>query len=85
MKQLTVEVTQEDINNGITACDCCPIALAIKRAKGIEDGVSVFYAGILIEGVSGTIFQTPESKAFMHAFDEGKPVEPQTFVFEVPE
>lgn len=93
MKQLTVEVTQEDIDNARSACSrflprrCfCPIALAIKRAVNAQENkipVSVKTRNIC---VGGEVFaHTSASRLFIELFDNRGVAVPQTFVFEVTE
>lgn len=73
----TVEVTQADIDQGVRHdCGACPLACAIVRQTGKEVRVA---NDIRVYG-QGVYCHTTESWDFMHYFDQGKTVKPQTFV-----
>jgi hypothetical protein len=80
-----VDVTQEDIDNGIPAHGThCPVAIAIERATGGKYvGVA---AGITFPNGNGKSVVMPD---FVHewylAFDYGKHVEPFSFDLKVPD
>ena len=81
--KLTVNVTQEDIDNGRRrTCSGCPVALAISRAWGkrITVGPNDF-------GASHESIPLPrEAMHFVELFDRGhaKTLLPFSFVVEVP-
>ena len=79
---MRVEVTQEDIDKG-TRCseEFCPIALAIKRKRGVR-GVRV--SGLRTSVVKGrfdlALYELPERVlGFLDAYDEGGEVVPCSF------
>lgn len=78
-----IEVTQEDIKNGIReSANTCPIALAVTRAYG---GRVLVNSGVIIWD-NGTgrpqIFSFPENvRQFIINFDKGLQVKP--FEFEI--
>jgi hypothetical protein len=76
---LTVNVTAEDIRNGVReASRRCPIARAINRTLNVEDGVEV--CEFHIQTDDDTMFSMPaEATRFVEDFDHGKPVEPFEF------
>lgn len=78
---MTITVSQDDIEQGQPLKGLsCPIALAIKRATGLEYvgvGVRQYWYKDLAGGVL-----PPEVTEFVKAFDSGKPVEPFTFELE---
>ena len=79
--EFEVEVTQEDIDQGVRKDNCnCPVALAVKRATGRED-VSVARNTIALG--RDVIFRVKKICDFVFDFDEGKPVEPFTFTVKV--
>ena len=93
MRTLTVEVTQEDIDNARSACSrflprwsFCPIALAIKRAVNAQENkipVSVKTRKICVGDAD--FAHTSASSLFVDRFDSGLRVGPQTFTFEARE
>ncbi|KKN32460.1 hypothetical protein LCGC14_0813770 [marine sediment metagenome] len=74
-----LEVTQEDIDNGIPRCNDCPIGLALKRTLGgdcitVDDtSVSVGERRILLPSIA---------RLFIKRFDAGLSVKPITFPLE---
>lgn len=79
----TITVTQEDIQNGMPACnDACPIALAMQRVFGKEAHVgtmhfwptAVEWPDAPVEG------DLPRSaRKFVRDYDDGRPVKPFRF------
>ena len=74
-KIITVQVTKQDIKNGMPKeGDKCPIAKAVRRCTGTHRAVFVDESSIEIGAVE---YSLPASaKAFVRAFDKGKPVSP---------
>jgi hypothetical protein len=88
---ITIEVTQEDINNGERKDGCkCPVALAFQRA-GARGAFSVGYFYVYPKGLTASDSETVSDKIriarslpeevtqFNHDFDDGKPVTPFSF------
>lgn len=77
----TIEVTQEDIDNGECAdATGCPVGLAIGRLN-----IPKFY-GVSHDAVSigeRRILLPPEASSFIKDFDDHKPVSPFTFTIEL--
>lgn len=81
MKTITINVTKRDIKNGKPGARfSCPIALSATRKTG--QCVIVDEGYIEIQGVSMAL--PAKAKAFVHAFDLGKPVKPIKFPVRVP-
>ena len=82
MKKLTLEVTQQDILEGIRKdAACCPIARAVKRAFPTWQKVEVTDDGIRVLDEFNTRWFTGEIEIatdFMEFFDLGYPVSPFT-------
>ena len=79
-KNITVNVTQEDINNGTSGdYDRCPIALAIARELPGSDPSVSDEVHLLGEGYCGHACQPSEAEEFVISFDLGRPVSPLTF------
>jgi len=73
---LDIAVTQADIYNGIKGdCNCCPVALAVKRAGGLAVRVSQEIEADF-DGDLHSFGIPPELVAFITAFDDGRDVEP---------
>jgi hypothetical protein len=79
-KSLTISVTPEDIDNGVTSCDRCPVALAVRRQfpkARVAVGITCFEVM--------TRFRTrwydlpPEARQFIHDFDCRGGTKPLTF------
>lgn len=89
MKQLTIDVTQEDIDNGVqTDIQNCAIALGCKKVFG--DKFWYYYNDSieLVDDSLGSHTFKIKDKAvpiFMQDFDKGNKVEPFSFVVEVPD
>lgn len=83
MKTITVEVTQEDIENGECGqCQTCPIALALGRATGRPWMVTDTFA---FESNGTSYARLPGvAQGFVLRFDENHPVAPFTFTIEAP-
>lgn len=81
----TIEVTQEDIDEGISfLCDACPVALAMRRAMGKEIFISPDAWGLTRNSNDPTDQPLPsEAKHFILDFDSGAPVKPFTFTIEL--
>lgn len=81
-EKITIDVTAEDIANGIPeTCDRCPIALAAKRL-GEKTYAQVFRSRIELYNGFGqwVCFKTPPvARAFIRRFDKHRPVQPFTF------
>lgn len=84
MKTITVEVTAEDIANGVKGkCTSCPVARALSRAAGEPWSVAFDYA--TRERDCARAWLTPKCRTFIEDFDCGEPVAPFSFTIEVPE
>ncbi len=84
MIQTSIEVTQEDIANGIRHSSCkCPIALAVNRA--LRAGVNVGNDSFVLYRPSriSTIFLPENASSFIKKFDAGSSVEPFKFSVEI--
>lgn len=82
VKRVNVEVTAEDIAQGVAAdCQRCPVALALKRATGEDWRVGSYEA----EKVAIRVPLPMRVRAWTLALDTGEPVEPFSFEIEVPE
>ena len=88
MLELTIEVTQEDIDQGIRAsCHQCPIARAMNRYFGPHAETSVdtralFVCTDITQGYDQLFFVvSADAAAFIKDFDSGWTVSPETFVF----
>lgn len=84
-KKVTVEVTQEDIDNSIWIHRTrCPVALAIARALGLQPGsVGVSIGQWCSPGLRYR--DLPDAAhSWYRAFDNGQPVKPFSFEIEVP-
>lgn len=89
MTYLTVNVTSDDIKNGVRKDPrCCPIARAVNRTLDIEDGVEVYEFYIQTDDYTITgygdihreIYALPKNAVeFICDFDSSKPVEPFEF------
>ncbi len=82
MARLTYEVTQADIDTGISQdCDDCPHALAISRHVSPDVTVVVYgdQVTFCVFFEEHAVATTRKQKAFIADFDDGKPVKPGTF------
>ena len=80
-KSYTIEVTQEDIIEGIPGfCDSCPIALAARRTFPGQS-IRVFEGEISVVGGGPcrSFATTKEADKFIRDFDKRKSVQPFTF------
>lgn len=83
---MKIEITQEDIDNGVRLHECrCPIALAVKRAYR-DQGQSILPSVITryVFRMDGelrlpALKLPPEAQEFMHRFDGHELVHPFTF------
>ena len=79
----TINVTQDDIDNGEPACNsACPIALAMQRVFGKDAHVGTEHfwpwaTEFPDMPVTGDL--PDEAKDFVRDYDDGLPVEPITF------
>ena len=82
MRTITVEVTQDDIDQGRRRSSCeCPVALAVKRATGAE-WVIVGCSSVDI-GDNKQPFRLPDdARQFISNYDLGFRPEPITFTLE---
>ena len=85
-KNVTIQVTQDDISNGKREDNsCCPIALACRRHFNLEhdDQIEVELNDVKIwkDGEPRQVY-THEDKHFIMQFDDGHYVEPQEVVLE---
>jgi hypothetical protein len=85
---LHVEVTQDDIKNGIRRnSDCCPIALALRRASGGTNSERIDVNPRTIsfwDGESRRICGTPpDARKFIADFDDRLMVAPLAFDLEL--
>jgi len=80
MKQIKIKVTQADIDKGWPCNSCeCAISQAARRehpeAKDVKTGFTYFH-------IDDKHFEISKSaQRFINAFDLGKPVKPQNFIF----
>ena len=74
---MIVEITQEDIDQGIKGeCSKCPLALALKRVFPIDE-VGVYYFTFSVGRKHHNL--SDEAMMFVRNFDESKKlVQPQT-------
>lgn len=89
MNKLTVTVTQDDIEHGVTRhCQKCPIARAVARELLPGMSVEVVAATVRITPVNRPAWHTPvalceslppRALTFIERFDAGKSVRPFTF------
>ena len=92
LESITCEVTQDDIDNGqLGFWSASPIAFAVCRTLGLhrksaivgprcpEEGEITVYPGPA-RFLCNTFSHTPESAQFTDDFDNGKKVEPATFI-----
>lgn len=77
-EKITVEVTAEDIAKGEPGDGCkCPIAIAVRRATGLND---VSIRPIAQSRIGNRYVYLPDpAKRFVLDFDEEQPVQPFTF------
>lgn len=74
---MKIEVTARDIEKGLPEDKCgCPVALAIRRATGLE--VSV-WCSMSVKVGREYIDLPDEAEDFINRFDQGEPVQPFTF------
>jgi hypothetical protein len=89
--RVEVEVTQEDVDGGTPASECCcPVALGLRRALGCDVWVGEHQWGILgSEAYPMLVLPTPRSaQAFIKVYDNQLTREdaaPFKFAVEVPE
>lgn len=90
--ELTIEVTADDIQNGIRSDNCeCAVARALKRIPGVQPSAWVEFGAASIEyDLDGQVYDLtltfpPEATEFIQAFDCGDPVRPFTFTAELEE
>ena len=77
-----VRVTQADIDASLGGCSDCPVALAINRATGWDDAW-VTKASLMRDHTGEFVQPLPErARAFVRAYDEGRPIRPFTFFIE---
>lgn len=88
----TIEVTQDDINNGIPNSEhSCPVAIALKRVfpdrrVSVNEDSLMLYEEINEVCVRRIIKGTPsEVQAFILDFDDDVAVEPFSFEVDIPE
>jgi len=84
---ITISVTKADISQGGRAmCKLCPIARAVRRIEGLES--AEISSTSLWPGRKATDMPIPLpeiARNFILRFDNCKPVEPFTFVMEIPD
>jgi hypothetical protein len=85
MRQVTVEVTQEDIDSGMPKiCSQCPVALAMRRAEG-----RVWMVGYgvleLLQAPYSVVTAPTGVTQFISDFDRNNPVAPFSFTINLPE
>lgn len=81
LNQITVNVTQQDINRGIKmACLHCPVSLALTRSYNSKESIFVGGADYFVKN---RVYRLPqELKDFIHKFDNGFEVKPFTLTFQ---
>lgn len=78
MKNIKIEVTQQDIDNGKRAsCFYCPIALVCTRTFKELCLIGESYLGFIRGGKKYPLPQN--ARQFVTDFDHGRPVKPFTF------
>ena len=81
---VTIDVTQEDIDNGVRAmCDKCPIALAIARKIKCDIYVSTFLTRLYYEDLGLEFSNSTPMYTFVKNFDQGVPVQPFSFELDI--
>lgn len=87
--QITIDVTQKDIDNGIREdCVDCPIVLAARRATGrefvmvAESVIDLFVGGYREKNIVATAKMPRTAINFIADFDREKSVTPFTFTAE---
>lgn len=91
MKYVVVEVTQEDLDRGLTksyTLDSAARAIerAIKRTFNITRRVYIFIPCLDYGFIDGRMFETPPTlQHLIHNSDNKRPVKPCTFTLEMPE
>jgi hypothetical protein len=86
-KYLTIEVTQEDIDNGVSkSATSCPLALAFTRKtkRVVRIGSTIQIWGKAYRGAWDYLLPR-ETIEFIEDFDSGKPVKPSKFRLKVSE
>lgn len=82
MAKVLIEVTQEDIKKGERGmARCCPIALAVRRALGVEQ--VVVFTKVDVKG-KFIIDSPPKVLRWACDFDDCLPVSPFSFYLDVP-
>ncbi|QIG58199.1 hypothetical protein SEA_SKOG_47 [Gordonia phage Skog] len=73
-------MTQEDIDNGVGVPEWCPIALAIRRKRGVDDAAVDDHQILVRRNQRASSYRVPQRvHDFVNAFDAGLDVEPFTF------
>ncbi len=82
--KLHVEVTAEDIANGVRKdCRSCPIARALWRCPGVAAPiVGDVWTSVIVGGEDLSASMPHEAESFVLAFDKSEPVEPFAFYLE---
>lgn len=85
MKNITVNVTREDIKMGGRNCWNCPIHRAVKRATGFPYVIG--WVNVYADRFMGKwVCKLPDvATEFIEALHNGKSVSPFTFTLEVPD
>ena len=89
MKTVTIEVTQEDIDQGVPShAHKCAVARAMSRSVDGAYSLCSFWGIHNPAGRGPCVHTAKHDEAvtkFIQDFDNGKPVKPFTFTIEVPE
>lgn len=81
---MRINVTQDDIDNGVSSCVWCPVARAVARATEMYVEVTATDIWIGHTPLVGRFVDTPEAAAdFILQFDTNRKVQP--FEFELPD
>ena len=79
---MKIQVTQNDIDNGATKdCECCAVALAIKRHYP-KCEVTVSSDAVIITPPYKQLYLSLAARVFIMAFDKGYSVKPFNFELE---
>lgn len=83
---MTVNVTQEDIENGTYSSLHCPIGLALKRQTGkiwwVSIGCATLFDEMLTDEWPSAYILPDEASIFVSDYDKGLPVAPFSFEME---
>lgn len=86
MREVTIEVTQEDIDNGEQKnFKSCPVAIAISRTIGQPAQVDQESVSLVLTPWDDSIEIPGRASNFISSYDDGDPVSPFSFPLSVPD